>query len=367
MENALRLFVAGPHCDIRGGGPAGGRAGHHARRLSDQLLCRPCRHPRWPPWVLPSWRFASSTSCSIPSSAWRWITRGRGSASSAPWLAAAVPVLIVSTFAVYFPGSGVGTLYLIGWLLVLYAGYSMLTLSQSGWGAVLVSEYHQRSRVYGWIQAMAVVGAIGVLLLPAFLPALWKTIPAQGRAADGRLRAGLGRDRRRHHGLFRSRAGKGPRRNRALRHEGLSAPDPAAGNAAPDHCRSFLHPGPGDHGADLSFLLRAGARLHPAQTYYLLLLYIVSGSHRARRLVARRPRLRQAPDDPHLQRLLCDRAVDTGLAALGASTGDVVRDVRGRLYRQRLCLPGARNDPPMSATRCGWRPARTAPRCSMPS
>jgi len=97
-----------------------------------------------------------------------------------PWLAAAAPVLIVSTIAVYFPPQGATALYLTGWLVVLYAGYSMLTLSQAGWGAALVAEYHQRSRVYGWIQAVAVVGALGVLAVPLILPALWHGVPFKG-------------------------------------------------------------------------------------------------------------------------------------------------------------------------------------------
>ncbi len=97
-----------------------------------------------------------------------------------PWLAAAAPVLLVASVATYFPPTGASTLYLIGWLLVLYAGYSMLTLSQSGWGAALVAEYHQRSRVYGWIQAVAVIGALGVLLVPLLLPKFWPAVPFKG-------------------------------------------------------------------------------------------------------------------------------------------------------------------------------------------
>ncbi|HUO87800.1 MAG TPA: MFS transporter [Rhizomicrobium sp.] len=97
-----------------------------------------------------------------------------------PWLALAAPILLVASYAIYFPPDGVGALYLVGWLLVLYAGYSMLTLSQAGWGAALVAEYHQRSRVYGWIQAVAVVGALGVLLAPLILPKLWPALPLKG-------------------------------------------------------------------------------------------------------------------------------------------------------------------------------------------
>ncbi|MBV9420870.1 MAG: MFS transporter [Alphaproteobacteria bacterium] len=97
-----------------------------------------------------------------------------------PWLAAAAPILLVAGVAIYFPRDGAGPLYLVGWLLVVYAGYSMLTLSQAGWGAALVAEYHQRSRVYGWIQAVGVVGALGVLLVPLVLPKLWPSQPFHG-------------------------------------------------------------------------------------------------------------------------------------------------------------------------------------------
>jgi Na+/melibiose symporter-like transporter len=97
-----------------------------------------------------------------------------------PWLAAAAPVLIIASIAIYFPPAGAGSIYLICWLLALYAGYSMLTLSQAGWGAALVAEYHQRSRVYGWIQAVAVVGALGVLLVPLLLPLIWHDVPLRG-------------------------------------------------------------------------------------------------------------------------------------------------------------------------------------------
>src|ERR1700761_664111 len=97
-----------------------------------------------------------------------------------PWLAAAAPILLVSSVAIYFPPNGAGVFYLAGWLIVLYLGYSMLTLSQAGWGAALVAEYHQRSRVYGWIQAVGVVGALGVLRVPLILPKLWPHSPFHG-------------------------------------------------------------------------------------------------------------------------------------------------------------------------------------------
>jgi Na+/melibiose symporter-like transporter len=89
-----------------------------------------------------------------------------------PWLLAAAPTLMAATYATYLAPKGVGPVYLIGWLLVLYAGYSMLVLSQAAWGAALVAEYHMRSRVYGWIQVVGVIGALGILLVPQ----VWSTL-----------------------------------------------------------------------------------------------------------------------------------------------------------------------------------------------
>lgn len=97
-----------------------------------------------------------------------------------PWLALSAPILIVAAIAIYFPPQGATTLYLVGWLLVVYLGFSMLTLSQAGWGASLVAEYHQRSNVYGWIQAVGVLGAVGVLLVPSLLASFWKSFPIHG-------------------------------------------------------------------------------------------------------------------------------------------------------------------------------------------
>jgi Na+/melibiose symporter-like transporter len=83
-----------------------------------------------------------------------------------PWLAASLPVLVIASWATYFAHPGTSTTYLTFWLLVLYAGYSMCVLSHAAWGTALVAEYHERSRVYGWIQVVGVAGAAGVLLGP---------------------------------------------------------------------------------------------------------------------------------------------------------------------------------------------------------
>jgi Na+/melibiose symporter-like transporter len=83
-----------------------------------------------------------------------------------PWLIAGAPIAMIGLYKLLIPGGGVGTGYLIVWMLVTYAGASMLNLAVAAWSAVLAPTYHERSRVLGITQGLAVVGAAGLLLLP---------------------------------------------------------------------------------------------------------------------------------------------------------------------------------------------------------
>jgi Na+/melibiose symporter-like transporter len=83
-----------------------------------------------------------------------------------PWLLAGAPVVMLGLYQLYTAPVGFGGGYLLGWLLVLYLGWSMVSLAQSAWGARLAPDYHDRSRLFGVITAMGVVGTLAVLLLP---------------------------------------------------------------------------------------------------------------------------------------------------------------------------------------------------------
>lgn len=91
-----------------------------------------------------------------------------------PWLIAGTPITVVGAYALFMAQPGVGPVYLWFWLVVVYAGYSMVVLSQTAWGAVLSRDYQQRSRVYGWWQAGNVLGMILVLCLPPVITGVFK-------------------------------------------------------------------------------------------------------------------------------------------------------------------------------------------------
>ena len=102
-----------------------------------------------------------------------------------PWMVAGSPLLMAAVYMLFMAQPGVTVPYLVMTLLVLYAGFSMLTLAHSSWAAALVPEYHQRSRVYGWMQAVGVVAIVVVLAIPVILAVGWHKSIAQGVQAMG--------------------------------------------------------------------------------------------------------------------------------------------------------------------------------------
>jgi len=84
-----------------------------------------------------------------------------------PWMAISTPMLMLAAFMMFVVVQpGAPPLYLFGWLLFLYLGFSIGTLGQLGWAAVLAPQYDQRSRVYGWWQVFNIIGVVLILVLP---------------------------------------------------------------------------------------------------------------------------------------------------------------------------------------------------------
>lgn len=85
------------------------------------------------------------------------------------WIALSVPLLLASAVFIYFPDPGASGTYLLVWMLILYVGFTMLTIAHQSWGAELSADYHERSRIYGWREVAIILGMISVLGLPAVL------------------------------------------------------------------------------------------------------------------------------------------------------------------------------------------------------
>ena len=108
------------------------------------------------------------------------------------WITLGTPILMLATAMIFFVQPGAGFAYLFAWLLALYLGFSICTLAQLAWGAVLAPEYDQRSRLYGWWQAANIFGVLLALAIPTLVLQLKLGDYVQGvRAMGAFIVAGL--------------------------------------------------------------------------------------------------------------------------------------------------------------------------------
>ncbi|HEX2891702.1 MFS transporter [Vineibacter terrae] len=84
-----------------------------------------------------------------------------------PWIALALPILMLSVWMIFAPAGTVGGTYLLFWLLAMYVGWTFATISILAWSAELATDYDARTRVQGAYQAALMVGLITVLIIPA--------------------------------------------------------------------------------------------------------------------------------------------------------------------------------------------------------
>lgn len=82
------------------------------------------------------------------------------------WVLLGIPLKMLGIYMIFFAAPGVGPLYLLGWLLVLYLGWTMIQIPYGAWGAELSSDYHERTRITGWRTFFAFVGIMIATLAP---------------------------------------------------------------------------------------------------------------------------------------------------------------------------------------------------------
>lgn len=103
-----------------------------------------------------------------------------------PWFVSGALIMMAASAFVFMAPVGVTALATFAGLMAMYVGFSAFQLAHLAWAATLTPDYHQRSRVYGWIQTVNVAGLVAVLAIPALAAALLATgTPAGGIHAMG--------------------------------------------------------------------------------------------------------------------------------------------------------------------------------------
>lgn len=88
------------------------------------------------------------------------------------WTILGTPLFALGTYQLFMPPDDVGRGYLIFWLLVMYVGNSIMTISHVAWAVTLAPKYNERSRLFGILAAVGVCGAAAVIFVPVVNNAL---------------------------------------------------------------------------------------------------------------------------------------------------------------------------------------------------
>ena len=85
------------------------------------------------------------------------------------WLMIALPFMLLGVFMAFMP-QGAPTIWYLGfWLVVLYTGSTMMTISHAAWGAELSPDYDERSRIASYNAFAGFAGSLAILLPLALL------------------------------------------------------------------------------------------------------------------------------------------------------------------------------------------------------
>jgi Na+/melibiose symporter-like transporter len=99
-----------------------------------------------------------------------------------PLIAAGMPLLLLSAWALFRPPADVDLTYLLGWGLAAYLGWTLMALPYTAWAAELSSDYDRR--------ASLTASREGFMLAGTLLAIAWPTLIGAGRA-DAQTLAGL--------------------------------------------------------------------------------------------------------------------------------------------------------------------------------
>ena len=84
-----------------------------------------------------------------------------------PWLVVSAPVLMICTYFTFVPEPPVSGTYFAFWMLLLYVGWTLASVSHISWAAEMSGDYHERSRISAYKQGAGLIGAIFVMSVVA--------------------------------------------------------------------------------------------------------------------------------------------------------------------------------------------------------
>ncbi len=97
------------------------------------------------------------------------------------WLVIALPFMMLGVLMAFMPMGSPSIWYLGFWLVVLYTGSTMMTISHTAWGAELSPDYNERSRIASFNAFAGFAGSLMILLPLAILE--YGGAPPAGRDA----------------------------------------------------------------------------------------------------------------------------------------------------------------------------------------
>lgn len=86
-----------------------------------------------------------------------------------PFLVVGAVVVILGMVQLFNPPKGVSLAYFLGWLAVMYAGFSIVQVTHRAWGAELSPHYHERTNISSVRQFFSTGGLIVSTLVPALV------------------------------------------------------------------------------------------------------------------------------------------------------------------------------------------------------
>jgi len=83
------------------------------------------------------------------------------------WLLISLPLMLLGVYKIFLPPTEVSWNYFASWMVLLYVGWSFLTISHISWGVEVSNDYHERARIAAYRQFAALIGALVTISIPA--------------------------------------------------------------------------------------------------------------------------------------------------------------------------------------------------------